>query len=174
MVKLRQRYFGNFWVVPRMRFSQLWHFGFRSSATWSCVMCVQASVLFWGMQHRVVIPHWHFGTTYQSHLKGSRSWRRMPQTLGHTVYMGKGVATDWFSVSIPANRDDAAWGRWEGGEKSSNSVLLQDKWPASLTLHQPYWLASHLLRTNHCPHLSLYKLWNQVFFFLYDDQPMHN
>jgi hypothetical protein len=26
-----------------------------------------------------------------------------------------------------------------------------------LTLHQPSWLAPLLLRTNHCPYLSLYK-----------------
>jgi hypothetical protein len=41
----------------------------------------------------------------------------------------------------------------------SSTELLDFSLPSpSLTLHQPYWLASHLLRTSHCPHLSLYKL----------------
>ena len=32
------------------------------------------SAVFWDvMQHRVVIPHWYFGITYQSILQGSRS-----------------------------------------------------------------------------------------------------
>jgi hypothetical protein len=44
-----------------------------------------------------------------------------------------------------------------------SSIELLDLSPPSacLTLHQPYWLASRLLRTSQCPHLSLYKLYTK-------------
>jgi hypothetical protein len=135
VVKLWQRNFGNFCVAPHMKFSKLWNLRFRSSETWSCVMCVPASAtmwmrsaLFWGMQRRVVIPYWCFEIAYQSCVQGSRSPRRMLWTRGYIVYMEKGVATDRFSVSMmPTHRADTSWRRWEGGEKSTNLVLLWDK-----------------------------------------------
>jgi hypothetical protein len=52
----------------------------------------------------------------------------MPGTFRYTVYIGNGVGSDWFSVNVtPANRVDAALGRWEGQEKSGSSVLLSGK-----------------------------------------------
>jgi len=36
--------------------------------------CITKSLLFWAItQWRVVIPYRHFGTTYRSHLQGSRN-----------------------------------------------------------------------------------------------------
>jgi hypothetical protein len=46
--------------------------------------------------------------------------------------------------------------------QSNTELMTSVLTTASLTLHQPYWLAPHLLRTNHCSHLSLYKLRTEV------------
>ena len=58
--------------------------------------------------HRVVIPYQCFGTTYRSRFQGPRMPRKMPVTLRYTVYIGKGVGGDLFSLSVmPASTFDA-------------------------------------------------------------------
>jgi len=49
-------------------------------------------------QHGVVIPYQHFGTACQSYLQRSRSPRRRLVTFGYSVYIGKGVGSDWLTV----------------------------------------------------------------------------
>ena len=89
--------------------------------------------------------------------------------------MEKSVATDWFSVSMmPANRVNAAWGRWEG-EKSSNSVLLQDK--MARLPHTPSTLLADITLTENQSLPTPFPIWTvylSFFFILYKDQPMHN
>jgi len=66
------------------------------------------------VQQRVVTPYRCSGTTYRSRFQGPR----MPVTFRYTVYIGKGVGGDLFSLSVmPANTFDAVLGSQEGGQK---------------------------------------------------------
>ena len=49
----------------------------------------------------VVLPFWHFGTTYQTHLQGQKkNPRRKQVTLWFVVYVKKDVGGDWFSGHV--------------------------------------------------------------------------
>jgi hypothetical protein len=90
--------------------------------------------------------------------------------------MEKGMATDWFSVSMmPPNRVDAACRRWEGGEKSGNSVLLQDTM-ACLPHTASTLLAGITLTENQSlpTPFPIKTVYLSFFFILYNDQPMNN
>jgi hypothetical protein len=54
---------------------------------------LKRSALFWGItQHRGLILYRRFGTTYRSHLQGSRSPRRAESRQEkHAVYVGRGA-----------------------------------------------------------------------------------
>lgn len=87
-------------------------------------------VLFWVITQRtVIIPCWHFRTTYQSHFKGQEiqeeSWSHFGTHLHREDLVG-----DWFSVSAwcQAKAMKQCEGGWREGE-SSNSVLLWIKQP---------------------------------------------
>jgi cation diffusion facilitator CzcD-associated flavoprotein CzcO len=45
------------------------------------------AVLLWDLQHRMVIPHRCFGMTYWSHLRGSRSAKRISQKRTDLIYI---------------------------------------------------------------------------------------
>ena len=84
----------------------------------------------------VLFPDQHFGTTYFSHIHGSRNLRTKPVTLGSAVYMGEDVGGDWFPVSVlPACGVNAVWGRWEGGRDGGSLVAQccsEVKWPGKV------------------------------------------
>ena len=79
------------WDVPRVWRLLLHNYvrrrptGDRISLTWFRASFAKSitSVLFWNTaQRRVVIPYRRFGTTYQSHLEGSRKPNSWPSTMG--------------------------------------------------------------------------------------------
>ena len=61
------------WTRP-CQIGSLWTRPCRAKPRPASPHCHVRSAIFWGIiQHRVVIPYWHFWTTYQSHFQGSRN-----------------------------------------------------------------------------------------------------
>jgi len=78
------------------------------------------------MQSRVVIPYWHFWTTYQSHLKrlsqvlSSRAMMNWPLKMGpkghqhiRTTYLFHLQGWRWLDLLVPSSRVKKTWPwRW--------------------------------------------------------------